>query len=283
MKIFISWSGLQSKAFAEILREWIPLVIQAVKPYFSPDDIGKGARWGLEIAKELEESQVGLICLTPENREAPWLLFEAGSLAKNLASSRVCPLLFGLRQSDVSPPLAQFQMAEFTEPDMRRTMQMINEALTDQRLKDSTLAAAFDKWWPDLDQRVASVMSTHEPGQSTARPDREILEEVLQLVRAYSRSQLLSRAYHDAGRDAADFLHRLDPLVAELEKLDDHFPLYDPVRYVRLPLRKLLRDLGISPSGAGGLDSYFDSIDERLRQLVIRLGRNRPSASGRPE
>jgi hypothetical protein len=73
MKVFISWSGARSKAIAEILRQWLPGVIQAVKPYYSPDDISKGARWSSEIGKELEAARVGLICLTRENLEAPWI------------------------------------------------------------------------------------------------------------------------------------------------------------------------------------------------------------------
>ena len=60
MKVFISWSGERSKHIAEILRDWIPSVLQAVKPYFSPDDVGKGSRWSTEIAKELDASRIGL-------------------------------------------------------------------------------------------------------------------------------------------------------------------------------------------------------------------------------
>ncbi len=73
MKVFITWSGKTSKALAEVFREWLPGVIQAVKPYYSPDDITKGSRWFPEISKELEESRVGLICLTRDNLQEPWL------------------------------------------------------------------------------------------------------------------------------------------------------------------------------------------------------------------
>jgi len=71
MKVFISWSGDLSKCLAEVLRQWLPAVIQAVKPYYSPDDITKGARWTTEIAKELEEASLGIICLTQDNLEGP--------------------------------------------------------------------------------------------------------------------------------------------------------------------------------------------------------------------
>ena len=86
MKVFISWSGNQSKAIASEFKEWIPAVIQAVKPYFSFNDINKGSRWATEISLELEQSKVGLTCLTRENLEALWIMFEAGALSKSIES-----------------------------------------------------------------------------------------------------------------------------------------------------------------------------------------------------
>jgi len=82
-KVFISWSGDLSRKVAESLRQWLPGVLQYVKPYFTPDDIEKGARWGPDITKELDQSQVGVICLTRDNLEKPWILFEAGALSKS--------------------------------------------------------------------------------------------------------------------------------------------------------------------------------------------------------
>jgi hypothetical protein len=55
MKVFISWSGERSRAIADVMRRWLPSVLQSVRPYFSPDDVAKGSRWSSEIAKELEE------------------------------------------------------------------------------------------------------------------------------------------------------------------------------------------------------------------------------------
>lgn len=109
MRVFLSWSGERSRAIAEVLKEWLPSVLQAIRPYFSPEDTTKGSRWASEIAKELEASRIALLVITPENQEAPWLLFEAGALSKNLDRSRVCPLLFGgMEPTDVKGPLVQF-------------------------------------------------------------------------------------------------------------------------------------------------------------------------------
>lgn len=45
MKVFISWSGTRSKAMANALKEWIPLIVQHAKPFVSDKDISAGDRW----------------------------------------------------------------------------------------------------------------------------------------------------------------------------------------------------------------------------------------------
>lgn len=45
MKVFISWSGKRSKAMANALKEWIPLIVQHAEPFVSDKDISAGDRW----------------------------------------------------------------------------------------------------------------------------------------------------------------------------------------------------------------------------------------------
>ena len=185
MKLFISWSGARSKKLAEIMRNWIPSVIQAVKPYFSPDDIEKGARWYPEISKELEDSKVGIICLTRDNLEAPWILFEAGALAKTFEKSCIITVLFGLRTTDIKAPLSQFQASVFDKSEIRKAIKSINKALGEEALESSVLENVYEKWWPDLESQVAKVMNDEEEEEKAElRSDRDILEEVLALARA---------------------------------------------------------------------------------------------------
>lgn len=47
MQVFISWSGDQSKAVAELLNDWIPCVTQAVKPWISSADLDKRGAKGV--------------------------------------------------------------------------------------------------------------------------------------------------------------------------------------------------------------------------------------------
>src|SRR5437868_2657735 len=107
MKVFISWSGETGKGLAELIDKWLPSVIQAAKPYYSPDDISKGTRWSTEIANELEVCQIGLLIITRETLDAPWIMFEAGALSKNLGKAKVAPIVFGVDPADIRGPLVQ--------------------------------------------------------------------------------------------------------------------------------------------------------------------------------
>lgn len=184
MKIFISWSGNKSRDLAETLRAWLPSVVQAVKPYFSPADVSKGSRWSSEIAQELEQARMGIVCLTRDNLEAPWLLFEAGALSKSIATSRVCPLLFDLDTKDVKGPLLQFQCARFQKNEMFQIVSSINGELGEAALESDVLGSVFEMWWPRLENGVKRILESQPAPEGVAvRTDRDVLEELLQLAR----------------------------------------------------------------------------------------------------
>lgn len=93
MRIFLSWSGDRSKYLAKCFKEWLPNVLQYVEPYMSEKDIKLGERWGKSIEENLRSNDFGLVFVTPENIDAPWINFEAGALSKSL-QSRLVPILY---------------------------------------------------------------------------------------------------------------------------------------------------------------------------------------------
>ncbi len=200
MKVFISWSGEMSRELGEALRTWIPGVIQQVKPYFTPNDIEKGTRWSTDIASELEESKVGIICLTKDNLEKPWVMFEAGALSKQLDSSHVCPILFDLDNSDLKGPLVQFQSTPFTKGEIKKLVSTINKLLGESRLDDSVLTAVFDMWWPKLEEQIKGIIEKYKNNGDSIEPSRdqrEILEEILALTRmSAKRTNLKTKKVH---------------------------------------------------------------------------------------
>ena len=82
MKTFLSWSGPRSKQIAFLMHDFLRRVVQALEPWMSGEDIAAGARWSTDIGVHLQEARFGIICLTPENLNEPWILFETGALAK---------------------------------------------------------------------------------------------------------------------------------------------------------------------------------------------------------
>jgi hypothetical protein len=110
--VFISWSGDRSRLVAEFLRGWIYTVVQAARPWMSDSEIEKGSRSLEEITRALAGCKVGIVCLTPENTERPWILYEAGCLSKSIDDrTRLCTYLIGdMQPSDIRPPLGMFQV-----------------------------------------------------------------------------------------------------------------------------------------------------------------------------
>ena len=157
MKVFLSWSGDLSKQVALALRDWLPKVIQAIEPWMSLEDIEKGSRWSSELAKELANTKAGIVCVTPDNQNAPWLNFEAGALSKTVEKELVCPYLFELKSSDLTGPLVQFQAAEANKQDTLRLLSTVNRAITPKPLSDKMLSEAFENWWEKFESQFDAI------------------------------------------------------------------------------------------------------------------------------
>ena len=237
MKVFISWSGQHSKQLGEVLRDWLPGVLQLVTPYFTLSDIEKGTRWSTDVAKELSASQIGILCITRDNIHSDWLLFEAGALSKSLEKSHVCPILFGITNTDLAGPLKQFQTTEFEKSDMHRLLGVINGRIGDNKLPQKTLDAVFAKWWPDLADNIAQILAKVSEPQEPIRSDRELLEEILQLSRVASRSSILSTPSLAAVHDLlSHYIALHERQVAQRggyqDTLDDLEKLQKPVAHI---------------------------------------------------
>ena len=191
-------------------KDWLPSVLQFVTPYVSSEDIDKGARWSSDIAKELETSAFGILCITQENINAPWIHFEAGALSKTMDKARVCPFLFGVKRSEIQGPLLQFQSVIYEQEDVKKLVVSLNASCTENMIDEARLADIFDVWWPRLRERLDSVKTTADQwhsdkiGAGADQIDEEkrnaILEEVLELSRQQQRllrspAELLPPAY----------------------------------------------------------------------------------------
>lgn len=196
MKIFVSWSGQQSHEVALVLREWLPTVIQRLHPWVSSEDIEKGAGWLAEIDQELLTTDRGIVCVTPGNDESAWLNYEAGALAKRTGQKRVCVALLGVSNADIRGPLKNFQTTDLMEKsEVWKLLKTFNDDLEQSQqanLTDELLRHTFEREWETLHDALLQVQarSSLDPADQPKRENRELLEEILTLVREQSRRSL---------------------------------------------------------------------------------------------
>ena len=210
VNIFLSWSGERSRAMAEFLSTWLRKVIQLSRPWMSDKDIGKGQRWSLEIGKNLKNHNVGLICVTPENYKASWLLFEAGALSKTIGDSKVCPLLLGMSPSELDGPLGQFQATVLTKDDVFKLLTVLNAELGDLKIEEKYLADAFDKNWPEFEENISKIAKIEIPGSSTK------VSRVLKSFARYGLTEAVmgNQAYFSSGFES----HTLYTVLTDISK-----------------------------------------------------------------
>lgn len=189
MRVFISWSGNKSHKIALVFRDWLPSVIQSIEPYVSSEDIDKGARWSTDIAKELENSTFGILCVTKENLEAPWLSFEAGALSKTMDKAFVSPFLFDIKRSEVNGPILQFQSTIFQKEDLKKLVGTLNKACGESCIPEPRLEKAFEVWYLTLETELNKIKGVIDEPDEIKKKDEvnshasEILEEILDLSR----------------------------------------------------------------------------------------------------
>jgi hypothetical protein len=196
MKIFISWAGEAGNEIGRRIADWLPEVLQSADAFMSARDIDKGAQWCTTLMKELESTDIGIICVTPDRLTSEWLHFEAGALSKKVTESRVLPLLFGVRPSQLIGPLATFQCSTFGREEVNRVVASLNKVSGANQLDPSRLQRAFDRMWPEFETVIADIMHRweeewHRPqavGPVTDDEKEPLLDQILDGVRRIERA-----------------------------------------------------------------------------------------------
>lgn len=271
MKVFLSWSGHRSHQVALVLRDWLPSVIQSITPYVSSEDIDKGARWSTDIAKELEDSTFGLLCVTKENLEAPWLLFEAGALSKMMDKAFVCPFIFDLKRAEVKGPILQFQSTVFEKEDVKKLVLTLNKACGSSALKEDLLIKTFEVWWPNLYESLDAIKNEDNPEPDKDHGEKsfksEMLEEILELSR--TNQKLLRSPEALLPPDYFEFIYRerLDKTMTEEDKA-----IMSEQRHISMELKHRLLQfkniVDVFRSEHKSIDDEFMSSFSRLYDLL---------------
>lgn len=227
MKVFLCWSGDRSYEVAKAFEEWLPKVIQVVDPFIS-SGIPKGKRWGGAIADELEETKVGILCLTRENLNANWILFEAGALSKT-KDAYVCTFLLDLKATDIEEPLASFQHTASKREDIRQLMDTINKAVKESEehsLAEKLFNSTFDMYWTELEAKLKGIIAKSPEAVSPPRDMKDMVEEILGIarrldVKPYSYPRVVSHTHYEPLKPLRDIDERDIVKILSGRKEDD--------------------------------------------------------------
>ena len=186
MRVFISWSGETSHKVADILYEWLRMIkIPTLEPYIS-DEMEKGEVWFVELRNALKSADCGILCVTEENADAPWLLFEAGALLTAKRRSFVSPFLFHVSPSRLSAPLTHLQSTVFAKSNVKGLIRKLNRSCGKYGLSKSDFDNMFENMYPALEQEILKIPV---PDSQRAEPRQqrksELPENIFQLLREY--------------------------------------------------------------------------------------------------
>src|SRR4030042_2101233 len=175
MKVFISWSGATGKAIAVVLKEWIPLLLQDVDVFISPD-IEKGEVWFGKLMKMLIESKFGIICVTEESLVSPWVNFEVGVIA-SVQKKNVAPFLVHVDASSLADnPLHLFQYLNNDKDSIKELILDINNKL-DNPVNDGIVIRHFESYYPELERKISTILEEESKGKKEVK--KTITNEII--------------------------------------------------------------------------------------------------------
>ena len=204
MKIFISWSGKRSKYIAEQLRDWLPKVLQFTKPWCSSKDIGAGEFWSDKLRKQIKDSEFAIVCLTEENLNSSWVMYEVGAISERLGG-KVSPYLFQMSPSVLAnSPLSLLQAVTTSKEDTLKLLMTLNDLAVQQGmgpLGGALPEKSFELCWKELDDffKKPELCAAPETGQknldllASANSIKDVLLATKSLIEELSKNTPIDR------------------------------------------------------------------------------------------
>ena len=169
MPVFISWSGERSRLVASDLSSFLEATVRGVSAWMSQENLGPGP-WQETLRRVLDSSNYGILCLTADNFNSPWLLFEAGAISKQFEKAFVVPYLLNVAAADLEPPLSLFQSFPADEDGTWTLVKSVASTLPAPP-KEAALRTEFDARWPAFRDRIAPIRDAKS--EASARLLRE--------------------------------------------------------------------------------------------------------------
>lgn len=208
-KIFISWSGAETKLIANTWAALLRHMFDFVEPFVSTA-INPGERGLDQIKEALADTQFGIFVTTRANQHAAWLNFEAGAISNQASDTtaaigKVAPCLVDfVADTDLTSPLRQFQYRTLNREGVVDILTTIAEA---NGVDASRVTERFDLAWdaPNtgyatrFENAIAAVAAAEETSSantsatvapdSGSRPAEDMFSEILAILRDLQRRE----------------------------------------------------------------------------------------------
>ena len=159
-KIFLCWSKSRSEAIATAWFRLLPDILRNVQPILSTE-FQKGTEWSKLLRRDLDQARTGIVFLTPENVDAPWIHFEAGALATAIGNRNgdVFTYIYAFDPARLTGPLSAYHATVATKADTFRLLRDVC-AVIDCEPPDET---AYSAWWLKLEKALDHVPPARIP------------------------------------------------------------------------------------------------------------------------
>jgi len=198
----------------------------------------------------------------PYEREREFELgaFEAGALSKQVGDSRVIPFLVGLKPTDLTFPLAQFQAVRADKAGAHSLVRSINNAVeSSERLDGARLDASFEKWWRDLEKRIKALPKFDAAEVGVGRTQDDMMNESLALLRELARAARQPRA-ESLGNSGARSARRRYEELQNRRREEEQIRRRNEVAHGLHTTSR--RNVDVDTSGAGSRPTDLSAIDE---------------------
>jgi hypothetical protein len=165
--IFISWSRNPAKDIGEKLQT----LLKKIFPYPNIDfflsssgknEIVAGEDFRNKLDNNLMDSNFGILILTKNNFERPWMMFESGALSNGDNKSRIIPIFFNRDSRKIESPIEKFQNVEYNKEGLLKIIFSITKSLFDSNELDNNqkqlLVNQLDTHWESFKKDIDIIL-----------------------------------------------------------------------------------------------------------------------------
>ncbi len=196
VKVFLSWSGNVSRQIASVLKKWLPKVYKNIELWISSENIDAGTLWLEKLTEALKKHQYGIICVTADNIDKPWINFEAGAISNKLKKNRVTPLLFKVKTSELTGrPLSTLQAVELNKAGIQKLIKSLDATYKEEEAEELSeeITDLLDEYWEELEDELTRIDWF---SSELIRPLRSAERHFLQVLTQKFKIHRIEAGYH---------------------------------------------------------------------------------------